>query len=66
MNVERNMTTYNRNKEKRISELRKYKELSKWSQDNKIVSSKYTMVTFLPLSIYHQLSKTSTAFFFVI
>lgn len=32
---------------------------------NRTVSSKYTAVNFLPLNLYHQLSKHSTLFFFV-
>ncbi len=33
--------------------------------NNKIVTSKYTKYTFIPLNIYHQLSKISTLFFFI-
>ncbi|KAM0680583.1 hypothetical protein GINT2_001271 [Glugoides intestinalis] len=32
---------------------------------NKIITSKYTLLTFLPLNFFHQVSKASTFFFFI-
>lgn len=35
------------------------------NKDNRIITSKYTLITFLPLNTYHQLCKPSNVFFLV-